>query len=517
MAERFGIGKDTVARIWRDHELKPWKVDTFKLSNDPSFEEKLVDVVGLYMNPPERAVVFSFDEKTQVQALDRTQPSLPMKPGRAGTMTHDYKRNGTTDLFAALNVATGEVLYDSRKRTPPTTCWRSSSSSTCTCPATSTSTWCWTTCPRTRRPRSPEWLAHPKRARWHLHFTPTRSSWLNLVERWFNELTDRRLRRGAFTSVAALIDAIETWTEHWNDDPKPFVWHKPAEEIIAKVAEAERHSTSQIRDAALALPPGFGPPGRTAVQAGSWATGGWASMPVAAAPGADPDPDNFPPPPASGIRPRIVGALARCRLVPRCCHRWRRPGRPCSRTRDPRGRVTRVEAGAVVRHLDRSAALVRPRPDHRRAAAPACLAAFCSASRQQKYTAASTCSERPMPSASTPVGSAARRSRRQRLGETAVHEQRRVDAVRQGARRSAWASVTEPLSRARASAASSGDRFNSSRTTEQVEPEGGQPLLRAIVQVAGDAMLLLVGGRHHAGPGRPELVDGGGQRLLRPV
>ncbi len=116
LAERLGIGKDTVARIWRDHHLKPWKVETFKLSNDPRFEEKLVDVVGLYMNPPERATVFCFDEKTQVQALDQTQPSLPMRPGRAGTMTHDYKRNGTTDLFAALNVATGEVLYDCRKR-----------------------------------------------------------------------------------------------------------------------------------------------------------------------------------------------------------------------------------------------------------------------------------------------------------------------------------------------------------------------------------------------------------------
>jgi transposase len=116
LAERFGIGKDSVARIWRDHKLKPWKVDRFKISNDPDFEKKLVDVVGLYLNPPARAAVFCFDEKTQCQALDRTQPSLPMTRGRAGTMTHDYKRHGTTDLFAALNVATGEVLYDTRKR-----------------------------------------------------------------------------------------------------------------------------------------------------------------------------------------------------------------------------------------------------------------------------------------------------------------------------------------------------------------------------------------------------------------
>ena len=115
MGARHGIGKDTVARIWRKHDLKPWRIDTFKVSNDPDFEAKLVDVVGLYLDPPARAVVFSYDEKTQVQALDRTQPSLPMKRGRAGTMTHDYKRNGTTDLFAAMNVATGEVLYDTRK------------------------------------------------------------------------------------------------------------------------------------------------------------------------------------------------------------------------------------------------------------------------------------------------------------------------------------------------------------------------------------------------------------------
>lgn len=114
MAERHGVGKDTVARIWKNHNLKPWKVDTFKISSDPDFESKLIDVVGLYMNPPERAIVFSFDEKTQVQALDRTQASLPMRAGRGGTMTHDYKRHGTTDLFAAMNVATGEVLYDTR-------------------------------------------------------------------------------------------------------------------------------------------------------------------------------------------------------------------------------------------------------------------------------------------------------------------------------------------------------------------------------------------------------------------
>jgi transposase len=248
LADRFGIGKDTVARIWRDHELKPWKVDTFKISSDPDFETKLVDVVGLYMNPPERAIVFSFDEKTQVQALDRTQPSLPMKKGRGGTMTHDYKRNGTTDLFAAMNVATGEVLYDTRKSHKATDVLRFfklidlhvdknldvhvilDNLSAHKAPAVST------------------WLADPRRARWHLHFTPTSSSWLNLVERWFGELTERRLKRGVFTSVPHLIEAIELWTEHWNDDPKPFVWHKPAQEIIAKVKRG-RAALHQIKSA----------------------------------------------------------------------------------------------------------------------------------------------------------------------------------------------------------------------------------------------------------------------------
>lgn len=235
MAERFGIGKDTVARIWRNHKLKPWKLDTFKLSTDPHFEEKLVDVVGLYMEPPERAVVLSFDEKTQVQALDRTQPSLPMKPGRAGTMTHDYKRHGTTDLFAAMNVVTGEVLYDTKKRHRAVDVLAFFKLIDLHVDKSLDVHVVLDNLSAHKAPEVTEWLAHPKRARWHLHFTPTSSSWLNLVERFFNELTERRLRRGVFTSVPQLVEAIETWIEHWNDDPRPFVWHKPAEEIIAKV------------------------------------------------------------------------------------------------------------------------------------------------------------------------------------------------------------------------------------------------------------------------------------------
>jgi transposase len=235
MAKHMGISHDTVARIWKDHGLKPWKLDTFKVSTDPHFEEKLVDVVGLYMNPPERAVVFSFDEKTQVQALDRTQPSLPMKKGRGATMTHDYKRHGTTDLFAAMNVATGHVLYDTKTR--------HSSKEVLdffrfidlhVAPELEIHVVLDNLSAHKAEPVA-KWLAHPKRARWHLHFTPTSSSWLNLVESWFSQLTNRRLKKGTFNSVAQLEDEIGLWTEGWNEDPQPFIWKKPADEIIAKV------------------------------------------------------------------------------------------------------------------------------------------------------------------------------------------------------------------------------------------------------------------------------------------
>ena len=249
MAERHGVGKDTVARIWRARNLRPWRVSTFKLSNDPAFETKLVDVVGLYLDPPERAVVLSFDEKTQCQALDRTQPSLPLKAGRARTMTHDYKRNGTIDLFAALNVATGEVLHQTRRRHTAED-------------VLAFFKWIDLHVPRDLEvhvvldnlsahsaPPVAEWLAHPKRQRWHLHFTPTSASWLNLVEGWFAQLTNRRLRTGSFNSVAALTEAIELWASHWNNDPKPFVWHTPAKKIIAKVRRGRATLTHQTKSA----------------------------------------------------------------------------------------------------------------------------------------------------------------------------------------------------------------------------------------------------------------------------
>lgn len=238
MAARYGIGKDTVARIWRKHGLKPWRVQTFKVSNDPDFEKKLVDVVGLYLDPPAKAVVFSFDEKTQVQALDRTQPSLPLKPGRAGTMTHDYKRNGTTDLFAAMNVATGEVLYDTRRSHAAKDVLAFFKLIDLHVPKDLEIHVVLDNLSAHKAPPVADWLAHPRRARWHLHFTPTSSSWLNLVEGWFAQLTKKRLERGVFNSVDALIEAIETWAEHWNDDPKPFIWTKTAEAILARTRRA---------------------------------------------------------------------------------------------------------------------------------------------------------------------------------------------------------------------------------------------------------------------------------------
>jgi len=235
LAARHGVGKDTVARVWHARQLRPWRTDTFKLSTDPDFETKLVDVVGLYLDPPERAVVFSFDEKTQCQALDRTQRSLPIKAGRGRTMTHDYKRNGTVDLFAAMNVATGEVLHDTRRRHAG---------------ADVLAFFRWIdlhvepdldihvvldnlSAHKSAPVRN--WLAHPKRTRWHLHFTPTSASWLNLIEGWFSVLTRRALLDASFTSVTELEAAIELWASHWNNDPQPFAWTKTVDDIITKV------------------------------------------------------------------------------------------------------------------------------------------------------------------------------------------------------------------------------------------------------------------------------------------
>jgi transposase len=237
LAKELGVSRSMVHRVWKANGLKPHLTRTFKVSNDPHFVEKVQDVVGLYLNPPEHALVLSVDEKSQIQALDRTQPSLPIYPGRCGTMTHDYKRHGTTTLFAALELAEGRLIG--------------------TCMA---------------RHRHQEWIRFlrlidrqtPKdldlhlivdnysthkhadvqawlkrHRRFHVHFTPTSSSWLNLIERWFRDLTDKRIRRGAFRSVAQLIQAILDYIAAHNDNLKSFVWTAKVEDILAKVRRAK--------------------------------------------------------------------------------------------------------------------------------------------------------------------------------------------------------------------------------------------------------------------------------------
>lgn len=248
LAAVAGVSKDTVGRIWDDHGLKPWRVDIFKISNDPDFEAKLIDVVGLYLNPPARAVVFSYDEKTSCQALDRTQPSLPMTRGRAGTMTHDYKRHGTIDLFAAMNIGTGEVHTRLRKGHTAADVLAFFKQIDATVERGLSVHVILDNLSAHKAPEITTWLAHKDRRRWHLHFIPTSSSWLNLIERWFKELTDKRLRRGVFTSVADLSHAITTWAEHWNTDPQPFVWKATAEQIIEKVSRG-RETLHQLKSA----------------------------------------------------------------------------------------------------------------------------------------------------------------------------------------------------------------------------------------------------------------------------
>jgi len=233
MAAEFGVSASTVQRIWHARGLKPHLVDTFKISGDPLFEEKLTDVVGLYLNPPEQAVVLCMDEKSQVQALDRTQPSLPMKKGRAGTMTHDYKRNGTTTLFAALDVLTGSVIGQCLPRHRHEEFLKFLRIIDAEVPKGLAVHLILDNYATHKHPDVKRWLARHKR--FHLHFIPTSSSWLNLVERWFRELTDKNLRRGSFNSVPDLIASIEEFTAAHNDQPKPFIWTATTESILAKV------------------------------------------------------------------------------------------------------------------------------------------------------------------------------------------------------------------------------------------------------------------------------------------
>jgi transposase len=233
MAKAQGVSPATVQRIWSARGLKPHRVETFKLSNDPAFEDKLVDVVGLYLNPPDKAVVLCMDEKSQIQALDRTQPGLPMKKGRAGTMTHDYKRNGATTLFAALDVLTGVVIGQCLPRHRHNEFLAFLRRIDRAVPKGLAVHLILDNYGTHKHAAVRAWLA--KHVRFHLHFTPTSSSWLNLVERWFRDLTDKAIRRGIFPSVPALVTTIEDYLQMNNRDPKPFVWMATAEAILEKV------------------------------------------------------------------------------------------------------------------------------------------------------------------------------------------------------------------------------------------------------------------------------------------
>ncbi len=233
MAARAGVSSSTVQRIWSARGLQPHRVQTFKLSNDPQFEEKLVDIVGLYVNPPETAVVLCMDEKSQIQALDRTQPSLPIKPGRAETMTHDYKRNGTTTLFAALDVLTGSVIGQCLPRHRHVEFLTFLKTIDREVPKRLKVHLILDNYATHHHPAVTAWLV--KHSRFELHFTPTSSSWLNMVEIFFARLTDKAIRRGIFHSVPDLIDAIETYLAAHNTDPQPFNWTASTDQILEKV------------------------------------------------------------------------------------------------------------------------------------------------------------------------------------------------------------------------------------------------------------------------------------------
>jgi transposase len=233
VAEIVGISLRSVQRIWQAHRLQPHRIRTFKRSNDPAFAEKVEDIVGLYMDPPSHAVVLSIDEKSQIQALDRTQPGLPMKPGKCATMTHDYKRNGTTTLFAALSVLDGTVIGRNMQRHRHQEFIRFLGTIERQVPAGKIIHVILDNYAAHKHPKVRAWLArHP---RWVFHFTPTSASWLNAVEGFFSVLTRRRLKRGTFHSIVDLQAAINRYIDEHNNDPKPFVWTKSAVTILAKV------------------------------------------------------------------------------------------------------------------------------------------------------------------------------------------------------------------------------------------------------------------------------------------
>lgn len=247
MAATLGVSDTTVFRAWRKHGLKPHLVRTFKVSRDPHFVEKLEDVVGLYLSPPEHALVLCCDEKSQVQALDRTQPGLPLKKGRAQTMTHDYKRHGTTTLFAALNVLDGTVIGQCQARHTHVEWLKFLRKLDRETPSDKTLHLIADNYATHKHPNVQRWLnTHP---RFHMHFTPTSASWMNMVERFFRDLTTDRLRRGVFRSVPELVAAIDHYVAHHNKNPKPFIWTAKANDILQKVIRANARLSSKQNEA----------------------------------------------------------------------------------------------------------------------------------------------------------------------------------------------------------------------------------------------------------------------------
>jgi transposase len=237
MAKAQGLSPATICRIWKQHNLKPHLIKTFKISRDKRFIEKLYDVVGLYLNPPEKSLVLCVDEKSQIQALDRTQPGLPLKQGRRGTMTHDYKRHGTTTLFAALSMLDGQVIGECMPRHRHQEFIRFLNTIDSETPAELDLHIIVDNYATHKHPRVKSWLRrHP---RFHLHFIPTSSSWVNMVERWFREITDKRIRRGNFRNVPELITAIQEYLEHHNQNPRIFTWTASVKSILTKVAKCK--------------------------------------------------------------------------------------------------------------------------------------------------------------------------------------------------------------------------------------------------------------------------------------
>ncbi len=243
MAQALGVSAASVSRHWRANGLKPHLVRGFKVSRDPQFVEKLEDIVGLYLSPPEHALVLCCDEKSQVQALDRTQPGLPLKKGRAATMTHDYKRNGTTTLFAALNVLDGHVIAQCQQRHRHSEWLKFLRQIDRETPKAKTLHLICDNYATHKHPVVEAWLI--KHPRFNIHFTPTSASWLNMVERFFRDITQQRLRRGVFTSVPMLVAAIDAYIAHHNSKPKPFIWTKSARDILQKVIRANRRLSSK--------------------------------------------------------------------------------------------------------------------------------------------------------------------------------------------------------------------------------------------------------------------------------